>query len=159
MHRRIAAAVYACLLAGCAGATGTMLSEDTAVVRATGNSINDQGRVIQETLKEAAQLTREHGFNYFIVLKTVDVSSYGERRVPGQTLANQALHDYSYGSTNLGGPYKAGHTYTTPDRSETYIRPGLEMTVRMFRQGEVNPQTQGVWTADVVLGNPVPAVQ
>jgi len=153
MHRTIAATLWAMLLAGCANATTTMLSEDTAIVRATGNSINDQERVVQASLKAAAQTARAHGFSYFVVTKTVDISSYGQRRIPGQVLGNETPSNRGYGQTNLGRTYVPGNTYTTPDRTESYIRPGLELTIRMYRQGEINPLVQGVWNAAVILGD------
>jgi len=153
MGKLNALAVCACLLSGCvsAAAEGTMLSDNTALISATGE-LDQRAEMIDRALKEAATVTSMHGYRYFVILTADDTSSTTSVAVPGQRLVFQMLTNRSFGATTFGAAAYPGGTYTQSDRRVTRIKPGLDIIIQMYRNGEIHPQKQGVWNADVVLG-------
>ena len=74
MRKGIAALACMVLLTGCASASSTMLSDDTALISAEGNGASDRDRVVRHVLAEAARLTNANGYRYFVVLTADDLS-------------------------------------------------------------------------------------
>ena len=151
MRKFIAVAACAVLLSGCVSARSTMLTESTAVVTARGAHPNDRDEVVSATLEEAAKLTRMHGYRYFVILMAEDASHWGATNVPGLVL------HYNWNARPAGTPipglqHLPSATFTTPDTSVPYITPGLMITIRMYREGEVDPGRQEVWNPEVILG-------
>jgi hypothetical protein len=150
MRKFIAVAACAVLLSGCVSARGTLLTESTAVVTASGAHSNDRDEVVYATLEEAAKLTRMHGYRYFVILMAEDASRWGSTNVPGLVLR------YDMKARPIGAFPGLQHlpsaTFTTPDTSVPYITPGLMITIRMYREGEVDPGGQEVWNPEVILG-------
>jgi hypothetical protein len=152
MGKFIAAAACAILLSGCVTAQSTMLTDSTARVTARGPHAADRNDVVQATLAEAAKLTRMHGYRYFTILMAQDASRWGSITTPGVTLLIAAGNERPLGSTNLGPQAIPGSKYSGPDNTVPVIRPGLEITIRMYREGEVDPGRQEVWNPEVILG-------
>jgi len=148
MRRFFGLAACVVVLAGCAAAQSTMLTDNTALVSAIANSTAPHDKVIEDALTEAARITRAHGYQYFIILKAEDASRSGTITVPGQQFANQTAHVRPFGATSLSAPNVSGATFTTPGKTVPYVRPGVEVTIRMYRQGEIDPRMDGVWNAD-----------
>ena len=151
MRRFIAVAACAVLLSACVSARSTMLTESTAVVTGSGAHPNDRDEVVSATLQEAAKLTRMHGYRYFVILMAEDASHSGTTNVPGLVL------HYTWGSRPVGMPipglqHAPSETFKTPDTSVSHITPGLMITIRMYREGEVDPGWQEVWNPEVILG-------
>jgi uncharacterized protein YceK len=151
MRKFIAVAACAVLLSGCVSARSTMLTESTAVVTAWGAHSNDRDEVVYATLEEAAKLTRMHGYRYFVILMAEDASHWGSTNVPGLVL------HYNRNTRTVEAPipglqHVPSSTFTTPDTSVPYITPGLMITIRMYREGEVDPGRQEVWNPEVILG-------
>ena len=46
----------------------------------------------------------------------------------------------------------------TPDRIEERIRPAMDIIIRMYRPGEIDPGLEGVWDATAALA-PMTAAQ
>ena len=76
MRKIFALIAAAILLAGCALAQGTMLSDNTARITARANSTANRDRVIQDALAEAARLTRAKGYRYFIIRKRATTAAW-----------------------------------------------------------------------------------
>ena len=152
MRKFIAAALCAVLLCGCVSAQSTMLTDSTAMVTARGAHSNDRNDLVQATLAEAAKLTRMHGYRYFTILKATDASRWGSITTPGVTLVFEGGVQRPLGTTNLGAQNIPGSKFSGPDNSVPIIRPGLEITIRMYRDGEVDPGRQEVWNPEVILG-------
>jgi hypothetical protein len=147
--RKAVAALLCVLLHGCASATSTMLSEDTAMVSASGNGPSDRDKVIRDALTEAARVTSAHGYRYFVVLTADDATSTTTVIVPGRTLYNQPPRANELFGTFSGRAYATGgSTYTTPERKVERIRPGMDIIIRMYRTGEIEPTMEGVWDAN-----------
>ena len=130
------------LLAACAAAQSTMLAENTAAISVVGRSAGDRERVIEDALLEAGRITREHGYQYFIIVRAEDASRTGTRLLDDQTVRRASANNLS----------KPGANYITVSRNVTYSRPGLGLTIRMFHEGEIDPRIQGVWNIDGGMG-------
>ena len=134
--------VIACLLlAACATPKSTMLAENTAAISIVGRSPADRERVIEDALAEAGKITREHGYQYFIIVRAEDASQTGTftddqivHRAP-QNILTKAVSGYVAVTHNL-----------------IFRRPGLGLTIRMFHEGEIDPRLQGVWNTDGGMG-------
>ncbi len=135
--------VLACLLlSACAAPKSTMLAENTAAISVVGRSANDRERVIQDALAEAGKITREHGYQYFIIVRAQDASRTTTALLDDQTVRRSS-------ATNLSKP---GANYVTVTRNLMFRRPGLDITIRMFHEGEIDPRIQGVWNVDGGMG-------
>jgi hypothetical protein len=154
MRKAIASFVCLLLLSGCASASSAMLSEDTARISAEGNGPSDRDKVIRDALAEAARLTSANGYRYFVVVTADDLTQTLTVRVPGRLLYNQAprTSEASFG-TFSGRAYASGSNYMTPERIEERVRPAMDIIIRMYHEGEIAPQADGVFdaTADLSL--------
>ena len=133
--------------------TSTMLTSNTGVVSVLGNKPADREKVYAATLAEAARLARMHGYQYFIVLKADNRSVTTPKYMLGQTIP----YDFTgrsttkaLGSTNLSPAYVPGATFMGPGKTVPYVKPGLEITVKMYRQGEIDAHQDGVWNVDFI---------
>jgi hypothetical protein len=138
------------LSAGCTSASGTMLSADTALVYATGNHPSARERVLKAALNEAAELTSARGYRYFVILTADDTTRVVTHQVPGRTYANETSHQRSFGATFGNAPERPGNTYTAPDTQVQRVRSSLDLIIRMYRAGEIEP-AEGVWDATATL--------
>lgn len=147
---RRASAAFACLLLfGCASASGTMLSENVAIISAEGNAHRDGETIVQNALAEAARLTRAYGYRYFVILTADNLTHTTTLRVPGRTYHDQFTSRWT-GALPNAGAISGGlltETYTTPDRTEERIWPTLEIMIRMYREGEIEPSMGNVFDA------------
>jgi hypothetical protein len=130
------------LLGGCADVRSVMLADDSAVISASGTRLDDREKIVQDVLAGAAKITAAHGYRYFVILKAQDTSRAGTMSVPDQTGQRTS-------QTNLSKP---GANYTTYSRNVSYVRPGLDITIRMFREGEIDPKIMGVWNTEGTMG-------
>jgi hypothetical protein len=154
MRKAAASLLCAIVVAGCASATSTMLSADTAIVSASGNGPSDRDRVVLDALTEAARVTSAHGYRYFVVLTADDATIMKTIVVPGRVLYNQPPRSTDSFGTYTGRPYATGgSTYMTADRKQERIRPGMDMIIRMYRTGEIEPSMEGVWDATASLSS------
>ena len=150
---RKAIAAFACvLLASCAAASSAMLSADTARISAEGNGPNAREKVVQDALAEAARLTNANGYRYFIVLTADDLTHTVMIRTPGRQLYSQPPRaNEAFGTFSSGRAYATGgSTYQTPDKVEERIKPAIDIMIRMYRAGEIEPK-EGVFDAVAML--------
>ena len=149
MRKAITALACLVLLSGCASAaSSSMLSEDTAIVSSEGLGPNDRERVVQNVLAEAARLTSAHGYRYFVVLTADDLTHTVTIRTPGRLLHNQSPRSTeAFGTYSSGRAYATGGSnYQTPDRVQERIKPAMDIMIRMYRVGEIQPR-DGVFDA------------
>ena len=147
---REAIALLACLvlLGGCQSASSTMLSADTAIISASGNGPSDRDKVVRDALEEAARVTSANGYRYFVVLTADDLTSTMTVVIPGRTFYNLPPRANESFGAYTGRPYATGGSnYTTPERKQERIRPAMDIIIRMYRQGDIEPQTEGVFDA------------
>lgn len=152
---RNAMASLACvfLLTACASASGTMLSQDTAIISAEGSGPADRDKIIRDVLAEAARLTTANGYRYFVVLTADDLTHTVTVRYPGRLLHNQPPRVGEAFGAFTGRAYATGgSSYMLPDRVEERIKPAMDIIIRMYREGEIEP-ADGVWDATAALGS------
>jgi hypothetical protein len=149
MRRVIAALACTVLVAGCASATtGTMVSEDTAWISVEGKGPSDRDRVVRDALAEAARLATANGYRYFIVVTADDLTRTTMIKVPGRVLYNQPPRANEPFGTYGGRAYTTGgSTYALPDRTVELVTPAIDIMVRMYRAGDIDPQMEGVFDA------------
>ncbi len=123
-----------------------MITEDTALITVVGLNGNDRAKVVDQTIAEAAGVTREKGYRYFVILDAADATQRGTRFLQGETIHRRNTLRQNSASVP-GATY-----YNTLEARVPYVRLGLDVTIRMYREGDVNPQGQGVWNTDVILG-------
>jgi len=146
-------ALLACVLflVGCASASSTMLSDDTALVSAEGRGPRDRDKVVRDALAEAARVTSANGFRYFVVLTADDLTTTVTVLIPGRVLHNQPPRANGSFGAFTGAYATGGSTYTTPERKVERIRPAMDIIIHMYREGEIVPQTDGVFDATAAL--------
>jgi hypothetical protein len=157
MHKAIVALACAVFVAGCASASGTMLSADTAIISSEGTGPADREKVIRDALSEAARLTSANGYRYFVVLTADDLTHTVTVRTPGRQLYQQAPRsaEGTFG-TYAGRAYAVGgSTYQTPDRVQERIKPAMDIIIRMYRAGDIEP-AEGVFDAAAMLAPGAP---
>lgn len=150
--RNAIASLTCLILLGCASATGTMLSENTAIVSAEASSPAYRDKVIHDVLEEAARLTTANGYRYFVVLTADDLTHTVKVRYPGRVLHNQPARTMEAFGAFAGRAYATGgSSYTLPDRIEERVRPAMDIIIRMYKPGEIEP-ADGVWDATAAIG-------
>src|SRR5580765_7220688 len=149
LRKLLALVVYTVLLAGCAGARGMMITEDTAFLTVLGRDGDDPGRVIDKAVMEAARYTQAHGFRYFAILDAANANMTAVRVEFGQRLFAQPISPQR--SFAFVPPSQASTPRMLPDQTVMYVRLGLDITIRMYREGDIDPQTEGIWRSDSVL--------
>ena len=151
MRNAIVSLACVFLLGGCASASGTMLSADTAIISAEGSGPDARDQIIRDVLAEAARLTTANGYRYFVVLTADDLTHTVTVRYPGRLLHNQSPRTSDSFGTFSGRAYATGgSSYMLPDRVEERIRPAMDIIIRMYRPGEIEP-SDGVWDATAAL--------
>jgi hypothetical protein len=150
MRKVIAAFACVVLLAGCASASSTMLSEDVAIISSEGNGPNDHDKVIHNALAEAARLTSARGYRYFVVLTADDLTRTETLTRPGPTFYNQAPAPGRTFGTISGRLFVPDSTYMVPDETVERVRPALDIMIQMYREGEIEP-ADGVFDATAML--------
>jgi hypothetical protein len=148
MRRILSLIATASLLAGCALAQGTLLSDNTARITSRANSVENLDRMIAGAVAEAARLTRAQGYRYFVILEAVDDSKTANVSVNQQITRTTTNTSVRFGNLSLGAIGRTGSTFVTPGSRVQVLRPGLNITIRMYREGEIDPHGQGVWNAD-----------
>ena len=155
MRRGLASVLTVLLLAGCADATTMMLTDSTAVVSALGSASSDRDSVLESALAEAARFARSHGYQYFIVLKVDDRSVTTAKYMLGPTIpysVNGHMSRSPVSVTALSPANMPGGTLTGPGKTVTSVKPGLAITVKMYRRGEIDSYQDGVWNVDFLPG-------
>ena len=153
MNRLWTVALIALIAAGCARATVAMLDERTAIISGHGSAFNSMAEVQQRTLLTAAKTTQARGFRYFQVVGAANTSSTGTMYIPGQTYTSGTATGTAttLGNTTYGNANYSGTSYSTPGTVVPLFKPGVDVTIRMYRDGEINPRTPGVWDSLSIL--------
>jgi hypothetical protein len=148
MRETIGKLLSVVLLAGCAATPGSqsmMITGDTALISVPSRSRESKAELLDRGMREAAAITRAHGFAHFAILDAAETAEVRQRRRPGQTLPNQnePLRGGGFATTNLSATYLPGATYTTPDQLSLETRVTLDLTIRMYRAGEIDSMASG----------------
>jgi hypothetical protein len=110
------AALCGCALSACMSAAPKMLNERMAVISGRATVGDNPSNAARKTLIRAAAMTLDHGFRYFLIIRSQNAESI-------------------YGGVSP-------------------IQPGVNLTIKLYREGEINPQRPGVWDAEnIAAGN------
>jgi hypothetical protein len=149
MRELIRWAIYSILLAGCTttqNTQSTTITEDTALVSFVGESGDDREKLVDGAISEAAKVTRDRGYRYFVILDTADASQVVARYVPTQILSVQNAARRRNTNANPGS-----YEYITPGRTVKELRPGLDIAIRMYREGAIDASREGVWNSAAII--------
>ncbi len=149
MKSILIAGVAVMVLCGCVRTTSDALDERRMVISGRGNAFATQGEVVKASLQEAARQAKAKGYRYFQIAGGKDQTSRGAVYIPGQTYSSGTATANCFGA-NCTGSYQ-GQTYTTPGSAMGYVKPGADIYVRFYREGEIDPSTPGLWDANSVL--------
>lgn len=152
-----ALAITACSLlvtTGCVRTSTTMLDSRTAIISGKGSAFDSHAGVAQATLVEAANLTIQNGYRYFVITGSQDRTRRGMLYSPGQSQTTGTLSGTTTTMGNMqtvNGSYSS-NTITSPGTVTPLEKPGMDVEVKMFKVGEINPKkVEGVWDAEDVL--------
>jgi hypothetical protein len=130
-----------------------MIDNRTAIVTARGTAFDRLASVQHDVLVRAAILTKARGFKYFQVLSVADATTTATMILPGQTYTSGTVTGSAttVGNTTFGNANYSGSSYTTPTNIIPLIKPGTDITIRMYKDGEVYAGQAGVWDAQGII--------
>lgn len=147
--KKLAAVAAALLLSGCVTAETMMLDDRTAIISGSGDEYSSAARVQRRVFVEAATAAQVRGYRYFVIQNSRDTTTTGTRALPTQTYANaQANTNCGYVACNTSA---YGQSQTFGGGFQQVIQPGMDVLVRFYREGEVDPRQDGVWDATAIL--------
>ncbi|WP_298800035.1 hypothetical protein [uncultured Devosia sp.] len=148
--KKTIALVSVALLAGCVRTETSQIDARTAIISARGTAFDTPAKVQLSVMVEAAKMTQAHGFKYFALLSAQDATTHGAVYIPGQTTSNTTVTGFG------NSAYATTTTYTSPGSVVGIVKPGEDITIRMFKEGEVPANAPGVWEAASILAQNPP---
>jgi len=149
-------------MVGCVRTDTEMLDASTAIVSARGTAFDTPATVLKTTVMEIAKLGQAHGFAYFMIVSAKDATRTATMYQPGASFTSGSVTGSVSDLGNTGyfrGNYSAT-TPSTPGWTQTFVKPGSDVVVRFFHQGEVDAHAEGMWSvADVIANGDSPAAQ
>ena len=124
------------------GHSETQLDENVFEVSFHGNGYTSRERAADFTLLRSADVAREHGYGFFIIVEKGDRTSYGSYTSPSQS--------YTTGTASSYGNTAYGSSSTTTYGGHAYLirKPGLANTIVCFKD---KPEGQGlVYNAEFI---------
>src|SRR5512139_483087 len=125
-------------LSACIDTKSVMLDDRTATISSRGGALVSSAEIQRDLIQNAARTSQARGFPYFAIVGSAD-------RTTSYTAINQAP---GYMLNTGGGNYMYMPGYAS---ANNYIMPGGDITIRMYRDGEINPDQRGVWSVRSVL--------
>src|ERR1700692_2780405 len=115
-------------IAGCFAPPPARRDDGTAVISGHDTAGYSASNAVRRTLLQAARVTVDHGFRYFqIVDSRRQYAGYSDRA----------------SSPGLGNSWAVG--------GASLINPGVDVTIRAFRSGEISTRGAGIWDAQEIL--------
>jgi hypothetical protein len=137
IYVKIALLAVALAGAGCARSNTSMLDNRTALISGRGSAFNSSGGVMQAMVREAAQQAQARGYQYFVIEGAQDRTRTGAIYTPSQSTTNATVLANCAGPSCMG-TYR-GTTTTSPGLVTPISKPGADMVVRFYREGEPTP--------------------
>ena len=150
MKRLAGVVLWGAFLGGCVAADTTMLDERSAIISGRGTNYTSQAQVLQKVLAEAATAAQARGYRYFVVLGTADRTTTGATYFPGQTTTTGTATGSCMTEMFCNAQYQQ-QSYTTPGAVVSVVRPGADVGVRFYKEGEIDPNQAGVWDSVSIL--------
>jgi hypothetical protein len=105
-----------------------MRDDRTAVIPGRYTEGGSATVLLKNTLFQAARITVDHGFRYFEIVGSRYQAS-GENRKAGALDKNNSWNDSRF----------------------PFIQPGADVTIKVFRTGEIDSRIAGIWDAQQIL--------
>ena len=149
MRKIVLATALALTLSACVTAETAMLDERTAVISGRGGGYTTAAQVQQRVLLEAAESATARGFRYFMVVAAQDATTRSIVDTPSTTTGQGSATTNCF----MGTCRTSLNTSATTSGGGAYeiIRPGADVQVRFYRDGEIDPSTPGLWDAQSII--------
>lgn len=156
LRKIISAGIVFLLLTGCTtnsyhsldgkiGYTDFKLSNDTYMVTFHGGRKASQSQVYEYALRRCAEVTKQNGYNYFLVVDSSSSVSKQKYTTPieANTTSGYTAPNYGWGSTNTNSTttFTGGQTFESEKHS-------VSITFKMYKDNEKNS-----FSANDVLSN------
>jgi hypothetical protein len=121
-----------------------MLDDRRAIISGRGTAFDGQADVMHTALVAAAGVTLHHGYRYFAIMGSQDTSRAGVLYMPTQTYTSGTVNGYGNSASF------SGMSTTTGGNAIPFVRPGMDVEIYMYRDGEVRPGPQ-IWDAQSIM--------
>ena len=152
----IAVGLICTVTAACVRTDAEMLDASSAIVSARGTAFDHPATVLKATVAEIAKLAQARGFAYFTIVSAQDATRTATMVLHGDTHTSGSISGsvqaYGDGFGSVSGTY-SGTSSTSPDQVINLAKPGSDVVVRFFHEGEVDPRAQGIWSVAAVMVN------
>lgn len=117
------------------GFSETQLGENAFKISFNGNAFTDKEKVADYTLLRSAEVTKENGYRYFVIVDSSEDSTLGTYTTPTRTTTT--------GSAYASGNYVRGNATSRTTGGQTYIysSPSAENTIICY---EDKPEVNGL---------------
>lgn len=151
MNRHLIAVMLVVAICGCTSKSAQMLDDRRMSISYLGNTHMSVTDVTREILHTSATEGRERGFAYFQVTQATDATRTAMAALPTTT--------NTFGTVNAS--CRSGYCSGTGTAASTsysggvvgIVRPGADVQVSFYRDGEIDPATPGLWGVASVLAN------
>lgn len=108
------------------------LASDAYQISVNGNGYTRADRVNEMALLRGAELTRDNGFNYFVVLNLSEYTRESSTTTPGSSTTNTSGSATAYGNSNSVTAYGSSTSHTTYNAPKTtvVVKPGVDVVIR-----------------------------
>lgn len=122
------------------------LSNDSYIVRFSGNGFTSGDRAYKYAIRRSAELTKEKGYKYFKIIKSSSVTDRSTYVTPLR--ANTQSNYNGYGGYGYGSVTGNSTTTITGGDVVTTERPSTSFAIKMYLN-----QVSGSFNADTILSN------
>src|SRR5512139_3012986 len=120
-------------LSACIDTKSVMLDDRTATISSRGGITVSSAEIQRDLIQNAAKTSQARGFPYFSIVGGAD-------RTTSYTAINQTPSTVAYMGA---GNYMVMPGYAS---ASSLPMPGGDITIRMYRENEINPDQRGVWS-------------
>lgn len=108
------------------------VAADAYQISVKGNGFTNSSRVNEMALLRGAELAKNNGYKYFVVLNMDQYERQSTYTTPGSSTTNTYGSATAYGTGNYATAYGSSTSHTTysPAQTQTIIKPGVDVVVR-----------------------------
>ena len=165
MKKIILGALFIAILSGCStgyhpsgfggGYNEFKVADDKYLISFQGNGYTSGQTANIYALRRAAELTKEKGYQYFVIENSATTVSESAYRTPVQAHTTSSYNGSDYGTVGYNGNY-SGYSNVTENSTTTYTggnlivkqRPHASMMIQMY-----NTPVPASLNADAILSN------
>ena len=145
MNKKALSLLSLILMSGCVSSHTDFIDDRTAMISGRGTAFDNASSVKPHILIKASELAVSKGFKYFQVIDDMQGTDHSYLVQNGPSYTHGTLSAY-------GNTARYNQTTTNSPSSINEIdKPKEETTVRFYKDGEINPDQNGVWDAQRIL--------